>query len=384
MNLLRSAIVQRLVAAATSLALILSGVSGCATKPTYHARIDGIVVDQQRLAGAEESGMLTVTRDGAAFVGRAGMELRRGDRIATGPRAEAVIRWASGSALYVRPASSGRIGSFFDTLGEVFAKIRGRFEVETTFVRAGAKGTSYLVRAAAGGETTVIVFEGSVSVDSTRGAWPPVTLGAGQMVIAHPQVPRRMSASEAELQSTRDWVERLERQVPQQTSSTSTETAVAAAGIAIAVAAILASRSRSRDSAPPPQTTDPASSGRTTPAGTDRGATQQPQPKPLAAPTGLTPDRAQIGGRTHQCTGPMTFRWNAVDGARGYDVRVERLDEKTRRWQQVMSTNVTATQLVVDQNRLGTQNRWTVQARDGSRTGPGASAGFGCQFYVLR
>jgi hypothetical protein len=382
MNLLHSRILRRLVAAATSAALVMSGIGGCATTPAYHARIDGIVVDQQRLAGDYDSGLLTVTRDGSSFEGRAGMELRRGDRIATGPRAEAVIRWASGSTLYVRPASSGRIGSFFDALGEVFAKIRGRFEVETTFVRAGARGTSYLVRTAAGGETTVIVFEGSVSVDSTRGAWPTVTLGPGQMVIAHPQAPRPMSAGEAELQSTRDWVERLERQVPQQASSTSTATAVAAAGIAVAVAAILASRSGSRDSTPPPQSTDPASTGRATPAGTARSTPQQP--KPLAAPTGLTPDRAQIGGRTHQCTGPMTFRWNAVDGARGYDVRIERLDEKTRRWQQVLTTHVAATQLVVDQQRLGTQNRWTVQARDGSRTGPASSAAFGCQFYVLR
>ena len=381
MNLLRSPIVQRLVAAAASLALVMSGIAGCATTPAYHARIDGIVVDQQRPAGPNESGLLTVTRDGSSFEGRAGMELRRGDRIATGPRAEAVIRWASGSALYVRPASSGRIGSFFDALGEMFAKIRGKFEVETTFVRAGAKGTSYLVRAAPSGETTVIVLEGSVSIDSTRGAWPPVTIGAGQMVIAHPLPPRPLLASEAELQSTRDWVERLERQVPQQTSSTSTGTAVAVAGIAVAVAAILASRSGSRDSAPPPQTADPASTGRASPAGTDRGT---PQPKPLAAPTGLTPDRAQLGGRTHQCTGPMTFGWSAVDGARSYDVRIERLDEKTQRWQPVLSTNVAATQLVVDQQRLGTQNRWTVQARDGSRTGPTASAAFGCQFYVLR
>jgi len=379
MKLLQCRIVQRFVAGCVSLALVVSGIAGCATKPTYHARIEGIVVDQQRLAGEAESGLVTVTRDGASYEGRAGMELRRGDRIATGPRAEAVIRWASGSVLYVRPNSSGRIGSFFDMLGEVFAKVRGKFEVETTFVRAGARGTSYLVRAAPGGETTVIVFEGTVQVDSTRNAWAPVTLGAGQMVLAHPRPPQPFAAPEAELKSTSDWVDRLDRQVPQTgTSSSSTGTAIAVGVAAAAVIAILATRNRNRDGTPPP----PAEpTGRTPPAGT---GTAPPTPKPLAAPTGLTPDRSQISGGTHQCTGPMTFRWNAVEGARSYAVRIESQDEKTKRWQVAANTTVAATQLVVDQKRLGTANRWTVQARDGDRSGPVASAAFGCQFYVLR
>jgi hypothetical protein len=383
MTLLHCRLLQRIVAACVSVALTVSGLAGCATKPGYFARIEGIVVDQQRPAGEYESGLVTVTRDGRSFEGRAGMELRRGDRVATGPRAEAVIEWASGSLLYMRQNSSGRIGSFFDSLGEVFAKIRGAFEVETTFVRAGAQGTSYLVRAAPDGATTVIVFEGTVVVDSTRGAWAPVRLGAGQMTYAHPRPPQPFAASEAELQATRDWVERLERQVPQASSSTGAAVAV---GIAIAAAAILASRSRDHGSTPAPQPTEP-STDRAMPAGTTGGSSpppQQPQPKRLAAPTGLSPDRRELEGRAHVCTGPVTFRWNAVDGAKSYAVRIEQQDERTKRWQQVMATTVVPTQLVVDQRRLGTTNRWTVQARDGDRSGPVASAAFGCQFYVVR
>jgi len=385
MKLLHRRLVQRLVAAAISLSLVISGVAGCATGPSGYAQIVGIVVDQQRRAGDGETGLVTVVRNNVGTEGRAGMELRRGDHVTAGPRAEVVIRWSSGSVLYLRPNSSGRIGSFFETLGEVFAKIRGKFEVETTFVRAGARGTSYLVRAAPSGETTVIVFEGSVQVDSTRNAWAPITLGPGQMVLAHPQVPQPFAAPEAELKSTSEWVDRLEKQVQAQGStSTSTGTAVAVGVAAAAVIAILATRNRGRDSSPPPPATDPAT-GRSTPAGTDRGQTlPQPQPKPLAAPTGLTPDRAQVRGGTHQCTAPITFRWNAVEGARSYAVRIEGQDEKTKRWQLVTNTTIAATQLVVDQKRLGTANRWTVQARDGDRSGPVASAAFGCQFYVLR
>jgi len=380
MTLLNCRLFQRLVAGCVSLALVISGLAGCATGPSGHAQIVGIVVDQQRPAGSGDSGLVTVVRNNAAMEGRAGMELQRGDRVSTGPRAEVVIRWSSGSVLYVRPGSSGRIGSFFDTLGEVFAKIRGKFEVETTFVRAGARGTSFLVRTAPDGETTVIVFEGAVQIDSTRNAWAPVKLGAGQMVLAHPRAPQPFAAPEAELKSTSDWVDRLDRQVTQTGTSSSTGAAVAAGVAAAAVIAILASRSRSRDSAPPPQPAEPT--GRTPPAGT--GGTTAPPPKPLTAPTGLTPDRAQVGGGTHQCTAPITLRWNAVEGARSYAVRIESQDEKTKRWQPVANTTVVATQLVVDQRRLTTANRWTVQARDGDRSGPVASAAFGCQFYVLR
>lgn len=383
MKLLRFRILQRLIAAGISVVLALSGI-GCATQPSGYAYIAGIVVDQQRLAGDSDTGLVTVVRNNAPMAGRSGMELRRGDHVTTGPRAEVVIRWSSGSVLYVRPNSSGRIGSFFDTLGEVFAKIRGKFEVETSFVRAGARGTSYLVRALPSGETTVIVFEGTVQVDSTRNAWAPVTVSAGQMVIAHPKPPQPFAAPDPELKSTSDWVDRLDRQVqPQGSSSSSTGTAVAVGVAAAAVIAILATRNRNRDGAPPPQPSEPP--GRGAPAGTASSQPQpQPQPRPLAAPTGLTPDRAQARGGTHQCTAPITFRWNAVEGARSYAIRIESQDEKSKRWQLVTSTTVATTQLVVDQKRLATANRWSVQARDGDRSGPLASAAFGCQFYVLR
>lgn len=215
MNLVHCRWLQRAVAGIASVTMAASGLAGCATAPVaYHARLDGIVVDGQRLARPGESGLVFVTRQGYAVEVRAGTELRQGDRIATGPRAEAVVRWASGSELFMRPNSSGRIGSFFDTIGEVFARIRGKFEVETTFVRAAAQGTSYLVRATAGGETTVVVFDGAVQVDSTRGAWAPVTIGAGQMAFAHPRAPQPTPASEAELRATHAWVKRLEQLVP--------------------------------------------------------------------------------------------------------------------------------------------------------------------------
>ena len=60
----------------------------------------------------------------------------------------------------MRPNSGGRIGSLTEFVGEVFVKVKGFFSVDTTFVKAGARGTAYLVRTHAGGTTSVVVVEG--------------------------------------------------------------------------------------------------------------------------------------------------------------------------------------------------------------------------------
>lgn len=361
---------QRAVVALASAALVASGLAGCATPHDGGAAwIDGIVVDTQRLARPGETGLVRVIRDGATIEGRAGMALRAGDRIATGGNAEAVIRYASGTQLFLRPASGGRIGSFSAMVGEVFAKIRGLFEVETTFVRAGAQGTAFLVRTDAGGATVVIVFDGRVRVDSTRGAWAPVTMTAGQMAVGHPRAPQPMPAGAAELQATRDWVERLERMVPPPSGASGAATAAVVAGVAVLVAAILAGRSDRRDGAPD--------------ADGGRGAPQD-APRPLAAPTGLAPGQPQSPGPRVDCRRSATLAWNAVAGAREYRVRLEALDA-SRVWRAVALAPAAATRIEVPAAQLGTSNRWSVQARDGDRAGPASpTLYFGCDFVYLR
>jgi len=387
MKLLHCRLLQRAVAAVVSVALVASGLAGCATKPTGYAWIEGIVVDGQRLAAPGDGGLLSVTRDGRIVEGRAGMELRRGDRVTTGPRAEAVIRYASGSELLMRPNSSGVIGSFLQAVNEVFARIKGRFEVETAFVRAGAKGTSFLVRTMPGGETTVIVFDGTVIVDSTQGAWAPVTIGAGQKVIAHPRPPQPTLASEAELQATREWVERLERLVPQATTASSTEAAVAAAAVAIAVGAIIASRSRSRDSAPAPATppsgtertgtADGPAAGR---AGTDRQKAQDAAPPPLGMPTRLTPGQPKPPTPLQNCSNGVTLTWSAVAGARSYVVQFESSD-KPGQWRAGPPTATASPQTAMSASQLRSSNRWSVQAREGNRSSPASPwVYFNCNF----
>jgi hypothetical protein len=263
---LLSSALRRVTAWTVVAAMLFPTLLGCTTAGSAgsagDARLDGIVVDGSRLAQASESGLAVVTRDGVRQEAYAGMALRLGDRIDTGPRADAVIRYPSGTEVLMRPNSGGRIGSLTDVIGEVFVKVKGFFSVDTTFVKAGARGTAYLVRTYAGGTTSVVVIEGVVDVGSTTGAWPTVPLGAGTMTLAHPRPPQPMPANVNDLARTREWVERVERLVPAP-AGVSRSGIIGAIAITALIAAILASGNKgssdrgdraSPDSTPAPDT----------------------------------------------------------------------------------------------------------------------------------
>jgi ferric-dicitrate binding protein FerR (iron transport regulator) len=260
--------------------MLLPTLAAC-TAPTPYAgagtaRLDGIVVDGTRRAGEREPGLAVVIRAGVREEAYAGMTLQPGDRIDTGPRADAVLRYTSGTELVLRPNSGGRIGSLSDFVGEVFVKVKGFFSVDTTFVKAGARGTAYLVRTHAGGATSVVVVEGIVDVGSTTGAWPTVPLSAGTMALAHPRAPQPMPANVDDLARTRDWVERVERLVPP--PSGVSRSALIAIGFAAAIAAaVLLSNSKGSDRGDPPATSS-------TPAGTGTRDTRPPPPPPPPPP----------------------------------------------------------------------------------------------------
>jgi hypothetical protein len=277
---LASSLLCRATTWTVTVAMLLPTLAAC-TAPTPYAgagtaRLDGIVVDGTRRAGEREPGLAVVIRAGVREEAYAGMTLQPGDRIDTGPRADAVLRYTSGTELVLRPNSGGRIGSLSDFVGEVFVKVKGFFSVDTTFVKAGARGTAYLVRTHAGGATSVVVVEGIVDVGSTTGAWPTVPLSAGTMAIAHPRAPQPMPANVDDLARTRDWVERVERLVP--APSGVSRSALIAIGFAAAIAAaVLLSNSKGSDRGGPPATSS-------TPAGTGTRDTRPPPPPPPPPP----------------------------------------------------------------------------------------------------
>ncbi|HJV61115.1 MAG TPA: FecR family protein, partial [Albitalea sp.] len=223
-------------------ALIGAGalLAGCGSTPVAPKEITlaGVVVDGQRLARADESGLVGVYRNGAWVEGKAEMTLQVGDTVSTGPNAYALIRYPSGSELYLRPNTRGQVGSFTDMVGEVFAKIRGAFAIQTSFVKAGADGTAYSVRSTPDGEYAVVVLDGTVRLSSLRAAWPAIALGPGTMGAGRPQVPpTAMPATAQELARTRAWVERMEQLLPPPSRYPGAGAALAVAGLVAIIAA---------------------------------------------------------------------------------------------------------------------------------------------------
>lgn len=337
--------------------------SGCASKPARPQvlQLTAIVVDGARLARPGETGLVAVWRDGQQLDTRAGMPLRPGDRIETGFSATAVLRWPNGSMLYVRPNSSGVVGSFTRLVGEVFAKIRGAFAVETQYVRAGALGTEYLVRSGPGGATTVVVLEGRVQVASLLNAWPAVVVGAGASVLAHPQPPQPVSTAPAEVQRIRDWVAQVDRLLPAATSGGLSTGEKVAVGAAVLGAAILIAGSRDKK----PDT--PAGAGDRAPA--QPQAQPQPQPPVLVAPANPRPGSAdERSAPSLVCRDPLVLDWDAVNGARDYLAVLERR-AASGAWSAVSQMAAISTDARTPAGLDGLY-RWRVQARAAGVAGP--------------
>lgn len=340
---------QRLLLRWFGLALLLATMVGCASGPSAprETTLAGVVVDG-RLARPDEAGHVQVNRNGSWIEARANTVLQDGDWISTGPNAHALIRFPSGSQLYLRPNTRGRIGSFSEMVGEVFAKIRGAFAVQTTFVKAGAEGTEYSVRASQSGEYAVAVYEGKVRLSSLANAWPPVLLDTGSMAAGRPQVPPRPGpTSPMEAARTRAWVEMVDRVVPPAPKTSSVGPALAILG----AAAVIAIAASDKDD--------------------------------LAAPTGLAPGASSASEPTFLRTcRSITLSWQPVKGASDYLVTMEHASGT--RATAASGFGPAATRASSDTTEAfsgsyGTY-RWHVQARDSrGKTGPrSAPAHFYC------
>ena len=387
---------RRLTAWIVIAAMLLPALVACVTKPPEDVRLDALVVDGTRRAGPQETGLALVVRNGQRLDARSGMTLLAGDRVETGPRADAVIRYPSGSELLMRPSSGGRIGSFTELVGEVFVKVKGFFSVDTTFVKAGARGTAYLVRSHAGGAASVVVVEGVVEVASTTGAWSPVRVQAGSMATAHPRAPQPYEASAEELARTREWVERMERLAPPATGVSKTGV-VAAVAVGAAIAAILASRNRdsrrdeSREAMREDSREGPRDSRRDsprdgTPSAGPVGRDSAPAAPELGAPGDLSPGSAQSPGPQLNCTRPLSLRWSAVAGARDYVVSLEsKATDAARDWRMSPALATAGTSIPAGSAQgLAYLNRWTVRARAGTLGPVSRTFHFRCDFSGVR
>ena len=240
-------------AAVAWLVAVSLALSGCAAPPSSpgssspgpgaYATLAAVVVDTQRLArGDEWASQVRVWRGNAPLAVQPRMALQPGDLVQTGPGAHAVLYFQNAEVL-MRPSSQGRIGSLTDMIGEVFVKIRGAFSVETRFVRAGARGTAYLVRGLNDGAAEVTVFDGTVTLSSRVGAWAPYELPTGATAYCPPRAGavQARQATPGELEQTRSWVEKIEKLVAPRTNYGKV---AAVAGIAVLLGIILSNQGR--------------------------------------------------------------------------------------------------------------------------------------------
>jgi hypothetical protein len=318
--------------------------AGCANAPQRPREITlaGIVVDGDRVARPDESGLVQVNRNGAWIETRPGMALREGDWITTGPTAFALIRYPSGSEIYMHSNTRGRIGSFSEMVGEVFAKIRGVFAVQTTFVKAGAEGTAYSVRATQAGDYAVVVLDGTVRLSSLGNSWPSLALGPGTMASGRPQVPPRPTGvSAAELVRSHAWVERMEKLLPAPSHTSASD-----AGKILAVAGLIAIIAASQSG-----------------SGSDE----------LTAPTELTaPAAVRDPARPGPCAG-AALAWKPVSGARDYAVTLDPAPVALSRSSVTPGsplTLATGSPKVTLPAGLYGLYRWHVVARNGSKASP--------------
>lgn len=331
--------------------LLLVGLAaGCASQPSAPREITlaGVVVDGERLARPDEGGLVQVNRNGAWMDARANTVLQNGDWISTGANAHAMIRYPSGSQLYLRPNTRGRIGSFSEMVGEVFAKIRGVFAVQTTFVKAGAEGTEYSVRASQAGDYAVAVYEGKVRLSSLANAWPSVLLDTGTMAAGRPQVPPRPApTSPVEAARTRAWVESVDRLMPPPPKTSNIGPALAILG----AAAVIAIAASDKDE--------------------------------LAAPTGLSPGSSSASepALMRSCRA-ITLGWQPVKGASDYVVTMEHASGTRTTAASGFGAAVTRHSSDTSEAFSGGYGtyRWQVQARDSrGKAGPrSAPAHFYC------
>lgn len=191
---------------------------GCVTArqaPPF-AQLESVVREDRLAAGAELQGV-RVTRAGAGLTTATGMPLQKGDRIVTDGSTEAVLLFGDAYEVLLSPNTEISISpDIFLDFGKVIVKklkeIREKFTVETKYVNAGVEHTEFAVSVDRGDLVSVVVLEGTVTLESTTRSWPPQTVGAREgATIRAGQVPSRIErVPQDELDRTFGWGSRVE------------------------------------------------------------------------------------------------------------------------------------------------------------------------------
>jgi hypothetical protein len=168
------------------------------------------IVVGDRLAAQGEWEKVEVLREGRSLRTRVPMELLSGDEVLTAQDALAVVRFPGGAEVFLQPGSRVRVGSLFQSVGELFVKVEGYFRVKTRYVSASSEGTRYFVMVSRDDKAAVAVLEGRVELTSEF--FPVRYLTAGQRATVTAGRPLAVSnLSSRELAELNRWVGQIEQ-----------------------------------------------------------------------------------------------------------------------------------------------------------------------------
>lgn len=177
------------------------------------ATLDRLVVEG-REGGAQAGSEIHVLRAGKPVRVMPGGMLEKGDIIETGPQTSALIRFMDAGEVILRPSTRIEIlnSSLRLFFGELFAKVRGAFEIQHEYGTAAAEGTEFVVGATSGGGTRlrVTVLEGHVRLSSKLGDGASVRLGPREQADvdrARPLLVRRVESPE--FNAIINWINRV-------------------------------------------------------------------------------------------------------------------------------------------------------------------------------
>ena len=160
--------------------------SACAT-----AQLETVMVGD-RLAYPQEVQKVEVIREGEELEVRLRLPLKPGDEIRTDASSIALLKFTNGTEIFVLPNSHViyQNPSILVVLGEILAKIKGTFRVETEGVSVLPEGTVFLVRVKSNNEACVLVVEGKVRLASKTQRWSPIILAQFEKgIIRHKMQP---------------------------------------------------------------------------------------------------------------------------------------------------------------------------------------------------
>jgi beta-lactam-binding protein with PASTA domain len=184
--------------------------------PPPFARVESVVRGNHLAAGPELQG-LQITRGEAPLATVTGMPLQRGDRIVTDKGTEAVIVFEDAYEVILATDTAITISpDFFVEFGKAVVRklkeLRKKFQAETKYVNAGVEHTQFAISVDRQDEVSVVVLEGTVTLESTENRWSPQTIGPRQGAVVRAGQPptRRERVTQTELDRTFGWARRVE------------------------------------------------------------------------------------------------------------------------------------------------------------------------------